>query len=140
MVSNRLPVNGITSSIKSLTSYGFKANVVDDCVYHKFSGSKYIFLVLCVDDILLASRDIGFLQETKIFLMKNFKMKDLGETFFVLGIKILRDRSQGILRLSQESYIDKVLDRFDMKDSKPGDTPIMTLKEQRCRRSPMRQQ
>jgi len=51
-------------------------------------------------------------------------MKDLGETSFVLGIKILRDRSQGILRLSQESYIDKVLDRFSMKDSKPGDIPI----------------
>ena len=51
-------------------------------------------------------------------------MKDLEEASFVLGIKILRDRSQGILRLSQESYIDKVLDRFSMKDSKPGDTPI----------------
>ena len=51
-------------------------------------------------------------------------MKDLGETSFVLGIKILRDRSQGILRLSQESYIDKLLDRFGMKNSKLGDTPI----------------
>ena len=107
-----------------MTSYGFEANTVDDCVYHKFSGSKYSFLVLCIDDILLASNDISFLQETKKFLTKNFEMKDLGEASFVLGIKILWDRSQGILRLSQESYIDKVLDRFGMKDSKPGDTPI----------------
>ena len=107
-----------------ITSYGFEANVVDDCVYHKFSGSKYIFSVLYVDDILLANKDIDFLQETKRFLTKNFEMKDLGEASFVLGIKILRDRSQGILRLSQESYIDKVLDRFSMKDSKPGDIPI----------------
>jgi len=80
--------------------------------------------VLYVNDILLASNDISFLQETKKFLTKNFEMKDLGEDSFVLGIKILRDRFQGILRLSQESYIDKVLDRFNMKDSKPGDTPI----------------
>ena len=49
-------------------------------------------------------------------------MKDLGEVFFVLGIKIPKDHSQGILRLSQESYIDKVLEKFDMKDSNPGDT------------------
>ena len=56
--------------------------------------------------------------------MKNFEMKDLGEASFVLGIKKLRDRSQGIIRLSQESYIDKVLDRFDMKYSKLGDTLI----------------
>nr|KYP56102.1 Retrovirus-related Pol polyprotein from transposon TNT 1-94 [Cajanus cajan] len=107
-----------------ISSYGFEANIVDDCVYHKFSGSKYIFLVLYDDDILLASNNIGLLHETKRFLTKNFEMKDLGEASFVLGIKILRDHSHGIIRLSQENYIDKVLYRFDMKDSKPGDTPI----------------
>ncbi|RDY14563.1 hypothetical protein CR513_00359, partial [Mucuna pruriens] len=107
-----------------ITSYGFEANVVDDCVYHKFSRSKYIFLVLYVDDILLAISEIGSLRETKRFLTKNFEMKDLGEASFVLGIQILRDRSQGILRLSQENYINKVLDRFGIKDSKPGDTLI----------------
>ncbi|RDX79943.1 hypothetical protein CR513_39572, partial [Mucuna pruriens] len=112
-----------------ITSYGFQANAVDDCVYHKFSGSKYIFLVLYVDDILLASSDIGLLHETKRFLTKNFEMKDLGEASFVLGIQILRNRSQGILRLSQENYISKVLERFDMKDSKPGDTPIAKRKK-----------
>ena len=76
-----------------IRSYGFETNLVDDCVYHKFSGSKFIFLVLYVDDILLASSDIGLLHETKKFLTKNFKMKDLGEASFVLGIEILRDRS-----------------------------------------------
>ncbi|RDX60362.1 hypothetical protein CR513_61497, partial [Mucuna pruriens] len=83
-----------------ITSYSFEANVVDDCVYHKFTGSKYIFLVLYVNDILLASNDTNLLHETKRFLTKNFEMKDLGEASFVLGIQILRDRSQGILRLS----------------------------------------
>ncbi|RDY14604.1 hypothetical protein CR513_00311, partial [Mucuna pruriens] len=107
-----------------ITSYGFKTNVVDDCIYHKFSWSKYIFLVLYVDDILLVISEIGSLRETKRFLTKNFEMKDLGEASFVLGIQILRDRSQGILRLSQENYINKVLDRFGIKDSKPGDTLI----------------
>ncbi|RDY04901.1 hypothetical protein CR513_11324, partial [Mucuna pruriens] len=76
-----------------ITLYGFEVNVVNDCVYHKFSGSKYIFLVLYVDDILLASSDIGLLHETKTFLTKNFEMKDLGEVSFILGIQILRYRS-----------------------------------------------
>ncbi|RDY04787.1 hypothetical protein CR513_11459, partial [Mucuna pruriens] len=107
-----------------ITSYDFEANAVDDCVYHKFSGSKYIFLVLYIDDILLASSDIDLLYETKRFLAKNFRMKDLGEASFVLGIQILRDRSQGILRLLQENYISKVLERFGMKDSKPRDILI----------------
>ena len=51
-------------------------------------------------------------------------MKDLGNAFFVLGIQILQDRSQVILRLSQKSYIEKVLNRFGMKDCSLGDTPI----------------
>ncbi|RDY06522.1 hypothetical protein CR513_09476, partial [Mucuna pruriens] len=107
-----------------ITSRGFEENVVDDCVYHKFSGSKYIFMVLYVNDTLLASSYIDLLHETKRFLTKNFEMKDLGEASFVLGIQILRNKSHGILRLSQENYISKVLERFDMKDSKPGNTPI----------------
>ena len=38
-----------------LTSNSFEVNLVKDCVYHKLSGSKFIFLILYVDDILLAS-------------------------------------------------------------------------------------
>nr|KYP54079.1 Retrovirus-related Pol polyprotein from transposon TNT 1-94 [Cajanus cajan] len=63
-------------------------------------------------------------------------MKDLGETFFVLGIKILRDRSHGVIRLSQENYIDKVLARFGMKDSKPRDTPIAKGDKYSLKQSP----
>ena len=48
-----------------ITLYGFEENAVDDCVYHKFNGSKYLFLVLYVDYILLDRSNIGFLQETK---------------------------------------------------------------------------
>ncbi|XXG86494.1 hypothetical protein AAC387_Pa11g1379 [Persea americana] len=107
-----------------IISFGFETNVVDNCVYHKFSGSKHIFLVLYVDDILLATNDIGMLHETKRFLSKKFEMKDLGDASFVLGILIQRDRSRGILGLSQRSYIDKVLKRFGMQDSKQGNTPI----------------
>ena len=108
-----------------IISFGFEMNVVDDCVYHKFSGSKYIFLILYVDDILLATNDIGLLHETKRFLSKHFEMKDLGDASFVLGIQIHRDRSRGILGLSQKSYIDKVLKRFGMQDCRPGDTPVV---------------
>ena len=71
-----------------IISYGFEVNLVDDCVYRKFSGSKIIFLVLYVDDILLASSGIGLLHETKRFITKNFEMKNHGDTSFVLGIQI----------------------------------------------------
>ena len=46
----------------------------------------YIFLVLYVDDILLATNDIDLLVETKQLLFSHFDMKDLGEAFYVFGI------------------------------------------------------
>ena len=51
-------------------------------------------------------------------------MKDLGEASFILGIKIYRDRSKRLLGLSQSSYIDKVLKRFSMQDSKCVSVPF----------------
>lgn len=49
---------------------GFKENCVDQCIYLKVSGSKVLFLVLYVDDILLASSDLGLLHDTKAFLIR----------------------------------------------------------------------
>ena len=47
-------------------------------------------------------------------------MKDLGEANYILGIKLLRDRKNKVLVLSQALYIDKILARFSMENSKKG--------------------
>ena len=52
----------------------------------KVDRSKYIFLVLYIDDILLASNDIDLLVETKQLLFSHFDMKDLGEASYVFSI------------------------------------------------------
>ena len=107
-----------------IVSFGFEPNLVDECIYHKFSGSKFMFLVLYVDDILLASNDINMMRETKRFLFRHFDMKDLGEASYVLGLKIQRDRNKGILGLSQKAYIERILKRYSMEHCKPGNTPV----------------
>jgi Reverse transcriptase (RNA-dependent DNA polymerase) len=92
---------------------------MNECIYHKFSGSKFVFLVLYVDDILLASNDKNMMHETKKFLFKYFDIKNLGEASYVLDLKIHRNRNKSILELSQQAYIDKVLNRYGMKNYKP---------------------
>nr|KYP54288.1 Retrovirus-related Pol polyprotein from transposon TNT 1-94 [Cajanus cajan] len=62
----------------TIVSFGFKENIVDRCIYLKVSGSKVIILILYVDDILLATNDLGLLHETKKFPSSNFEMKDMG--------------------------------------------------------------
>ena len=61
-----------------ITSFSFEENIIDQCIYQKVSESKICFLVLYVDDILLATNDKGLLYELKQFLSKNFDMKDMG--------------------------------------------------------------
>lgn len=108
-----------------IRKFNFKENEVDNCIYIKTSGSKFIILVLYVDDILLASSDLDMLYETKRFLSSNFDMKDLGDASYVLGIEIHRDRSKGTLGLSQRAYIDKVLKRYNMHNCSSTPAPIV---------------
>ena len=108
-----------------ISSFGFVENIMDQCIYQKVNGSKICFLIIYVDDILLATNDKGLLYEVKQFLSENFDMKDMGDASYVIGIKIHRDRFQGILGLSQETYINKVLERFRMKDCSPSIAPIV---------------
>ena len=84
------------------------------------SGSSVAFLILYVDDILLIGNDTKFLDSIKGYLNKNFSMKDLGEAAYILGIKIYRDRSRCLIGLSQSTYLDKVLKKFKMDQSKKG--------------------
>ena len=74
-------------------SFGFTENIMNQCMYGKVSRSKIIFLVLYVDDILLALNDLGLLHEVKLFLLQQFDMKDMGKTSYVIDVKIERDGS-----------------------------------------------
>ncbi|MDF3568365.1 reverse transcriptase domain-containing protein, partial [Enterobacter hormaechei] len=93
-------------------------------MYKKVSGSAVIFLVLYVDDILIIGNDVGMISSIKLWLSSNFSMKDLGDATYILGIKIYRDRSKRLLGLSQSMYIDKILKRFSMENSKRGLLPF----------------
>ena len=57
-------------------------------------------------------------------LKVEFEMKDLGLAKRILGMEIERDRSKRVLRLSQKSYISKVLSKFEMNNVKTVSTPL----------------
>ncbi|GJX91143.1 retrotransposon protein, putative, ty1-copia subclass [Tanacetum coccineum] len=55
---------------------------------------------------------------------EEIKKVDLGEAAYILGIKITRDRSKRLIALCQSSYLDKLLKRFKMENSKCGNIPM----------------
>lgn len=101
-----------------MISFGFTINKIDQCIYLKVSGSKFIFLALCVDDVLLTNSDTEILRDTTQFLSKYFEIPKLGENLF--GIKIIMDKSRGLLHLYHKSFIDQLLKRFHMQSRSHG--------------------
>ncbi|GJU15472.1 retrotransposon protein, putative, ty1-copia subclass [Tanacetum coccineum] len=109
---------------EEIKKFGFIQNRDEPCVYRKASGSDVVFLILYVDDILIMGNNILRLKEVKDYLGKCFSMKDLGEAAYILGIKIYRDRSLRLIGLNQSAYIDKILKKFSMQNSKKGFIPM----------------
>ncbi|GKB41756.1 retrotransposon protein, putative, ty1-copia subclass [Tanacetum coccineum] len=109
---------------EEIKGFVFTQNLNEPCVYQKASGSNVTCLILYVDDIIIMGNHILSLQSVKTYLGKCFAMTDFGKAEFILGIKIYRDRSKRLIRLSQSAYIDKILKKYRMDNSKHGYIPM----------------
>nr|CBG76256.1 OO_Ba0005L10-OO_Ba0081K17.7 [Oryza officinalis] len=83
-----------------------------------------IYLLLYVDDMLIAAKDKSEIAKLKAQLSSEFEMKDFGAAKKILGMKITRERQSGKLYISQKCYIEKLRRRFNMHDAKPMSTPL----------------
>ena len=108
-----------------ITSLGFCKSNYDHCFYFNNAiVEKSVYLLLYVDDMLIASKDMSRIKDLKEKLKSEFDMKDLGNARKILGIEILRVRKENRLCLYQSKYLSKLVDRFEMKNSKPANVPL----------------
>ena len=98
----------------------------DHCVYYReLQNGSFIYLLLYVDDMLIASKSKVEIEKLKTQMSVEFEMKDLGEVKKILGMEIQRDRVQGKVCLSQKQYLKKILQRFGMDEkTKHVSTPL----------------
>ncbi|KAJ8492114.1 hypothetical protein OPV22_013835 [Ensete ventricosum] len=102
----------------------YKRIALDHCVYIKRFGENFIILLLYVDDMLILGKDMSMIYRLKKDLSEPFAMKDMRPAKQILGMQISRDRRKRKIWLSQEKYIEKVLDRFSMSNAKPVGSPL----------------
>jgi len=106
--------------VEYLGPIGFAITAWDPCVLVHESGD--LFLAMYVDDITLFGAT-GELKEQTINVLKTeFKVNDMGELNWHLGIQITF--TDNGITLSLTTFIDKILNRFSMQDCKPVSTPI----------------
>ena len=107
-------------------SLGWKATVSDPCLFHKMSRTgRPMLLFLFVDDMqgFYESADAEEWTETKVALQKRFETKDLGDSKWMLGMRITRDRAARTIKLDQELYVTKALEKYDLSECRTKRTP-----------------
>ena len=98
--------------IETVIKFGLKPDYNEPCLFTWREGNKFLILILYVDDILLACNDRNKMEEIKQNLNKSFEMTDVGEPKSFLGLEIKRDRKARVLKITEEKYILKVIEKI----------------------------
>lgn len=105
---------------------GYRSTASDPCLFWKKSRTGQLMLLfLFVDDMQVAFDKTDELewQESHLQLKERFNITDLGESRFMLGMRITRDRRARTIKLDQELYITTALERFGLQQCKSVPTP-----------------
>jgi hypothetical protein len=107
---------------KALKSLGFEPLVTDSYLY--INRQDGILVVTYIDDFLALALKGDELDAFIYEMRSKWTFKELGNVKYFLGVRIVRDREHSKLYLYQDAYIDKILDRYGMNNSKLVDTLI----------------
>jgi Reverse transcriptase (RNA-dependent DNA polymerase) len=104
---------------------GFTRCHSDHSVFHLIRDSKLAIIAIYVDDLLILSDSPSLLTQVKNELGNRFKMTDLGEARWILGMEVTRNRRDRMLTLTQRRYVQTILERHGMVECRPVSTPMV---------------
>ena len=108
----------------ALDELGFTRTNADHGVFFKRVGKDLIIFMVHVDDCLLIGSYRTLINKFKADMHKRYKLTDLGQAHWLLGIKITRDCANKTILLSQHAYIESIITRYNFDDLKPSSIPI----------------
>ena len=112
------------STLKTtLEELGFTRSNYDHGVFYLKKGGL-IILAIHVDDCTITGTTQALLDDTKRRLNVRYALTDLGPIYWLLGIKVTRNRAARTITLSQRSYIESILRKFNFTDLKPVSIPM----------------
>ena len=108
-----------------LCSIGLTQGSADPCIYIK-TGNSLMIVGVYMDDLILAAEGFDDMVAVKCELSSRFKMKEMGELHFILGMGVEWDKLHGTVKLQQTQYIKHMLRKFGMADANPVSMPADT--------------
>lgn len=107
-----------------LRQMGFKPSSADPCLYVRHRGQTSAFILLYVDDMLVACSNQQEYEEIFKRLQGHFDLTQLGDVQHFVGIQVEKQGKH--YYLSQKAYIRKLADRFGMTEAKTSKIPMDT--------------
>lgn len=101
----------------------YEQSQVDLCLYSKRRGSDTAYIIIYVDDIIIASNNVKYIDEMYKKLNNFFELVDLGNINYYLGIEIIKNEDD-FYSINQTCYIDKLLKIYGMDDAKDSEIPL----------------
>ena len=106
-----------------MRSYGFKESGADPCVFiRENERKKFEIIAVYVDDLILIAETLEEIQHMKKCLSETFKMKDLGEIRYCLGVNFEIDENG--INLSQKQYLLRLLEKYGLSEANTVSTPM----------------
>jgi uncharacterized membrane protein YciS (DUF1049 family) len=109
---------------KYLQDKGLKRETIECNLYIKTNNNDFLIMLVYVDDIIFGSNNSSLVQWFSSAMQSEFEMSMIGELPFFLGLYIT-ERFEGIF-ISQAKYQREMLKRFQMEDSTPMSTLMVT--------------
>lgn len=106
----------------ALKAAGFRQSWSDYSLFVRNHNGTFTALLVYVDDVILAGNSLDDIIKTKAFLSSRFKLKDMGNLKYFLGLELARSK-QGIV-LSQRKYALEILEDTGFLGAKPSRFPI----------------
>lgn len=94
----------------------------DQCIYHGEVGSVQVYMALFVDDGLIACKSSSVIESIISYLREAFEITR-GDASRFVGLQIVRDRNEKTMLVHQTDYVNKILKKFKMSDTKPVSVP-----------------
>jgi hypothetical protein len=118
-----------------LENLGFTRLVSDEAIYIQHKDNNITIITIYVDDMLIIGNSKDNITKFITSLNARFKLKHLGSIGYIIGIKVVRDRKQRTLSLSQRQYIIDIAKRFAVTDKAYFKTPMDSTFHSQCHTS-----
>ena len=106
-----------------LESLGFAQSSADPCVYVK-SSDPMVIIAVYVDDLPILAKTEADMTNVKNCLASQFKMKDLGEFRYCLGVSAEWSGDRSSLWLHQKQFVQNLIKKHGLQDAKVVSTPL----------------